>query len=247
MSRLAVWASALVILWAFLAGTVDAEPQGLQQPSDAVTSTGSPMELSDEIRAWARRIAPPMAPPALRLRLLLRALIFAKDGFLEEVEGHTPTALEAFKTRRADCVAFALLFVALSREVDVPTYFVMTRAAERFDERGDLIVAVRHLAVGYGPSERPRLIDFGGKSRPEQGQVEAVSDETAIAIYHSNQGTQRLLSGQALDALPWFERAVELAPELRAARDNLAIARRRLGRVTPGETVASRPPRLSLP
>ena len=236
------WRASLGVCLLVFAIGLEAEPSQDVNTVATPAATAAPLELTLEIQSWAHRVAPPMAPPELRLRLLLRALADEEDGALQEIEGYTGTAIEAFESRRADCVAFAMLFVALSREVGVPTYFVMTRSAERFDDRGDLQVAVRHLAVGYGPVDRLRVIDFGGKSRPKRGLVEIVDDATASAIYHSNQGTQRLLRGQALAALLWLERAVELAPDLQAAQDNLAVAKRRLGRILPGQALVEMTP-----
>lgn len=78
-----------------------------------------------------------------------------------------------------------------------------------------------------------QVIDFGGKSKPGRQRIEVISDDTAVAIYFSNRGTQHLLRGDAISALPWFERAVELAPDLRAVRENLAVVQRRTRRELP--------------
>ncbi len=209
-----------------IAGTTAAETPKAKDPGRlAPAAQPSPTALTAEMKTWARRIAPPTAPTDLRLYLLLNALLVAEEHSLEEISGYTPTVAEAFERRQANCVAFAHLFVALSREVGLATYFVMENEPEGIEDHGDLRVVVRHLAVGHGPPHNMQVLDFAGTGpAPPRRRVEVLSDRAALAIYYSNRGAELLLDGKLDAAIAWLEHAVELDTTLRPTRDNLEVA-----------------------
>lgn len=190
---------------------------------DAVTT--DPMATTPAMRQWAHAAVDATAPPSARLRQLRRAL--RRHG-LESVAGiETPTAAEAFTARRADCVGYALLLVALAREVGVPAGYVLF---ERFPRPGgapgrvgDLRVVEGHLAVGLA-AETARAWDAEGALGAGGRRI---PDAVALAVFHSNRGVLRLLRGDAEEARRWLRRAVALAPDWELGRHHLAIAERR--------------------
>ncbi len=212
-----------LIAVSLLAGTpalADVEPD---KPST------NPFELDHEMAQWAARIAPASLSPLRRLRAISQALLDPRQIGLREVMDFTPTAIEAFRQRRANCVGFASLFVGLAREAEVPAFFVMIEDLGTSQRRGSLLVTEGHLAAAYGPPGRLRIFDFGGESDGDRFRVLPVTDLTAIALYFSNRGVEAMLAGHDSAAVRHLRHATELAPSLAPAWINLGVARRRQG------------------
>lgn len=190
----------------------------------------SPLALTPRMKEWVHRQVPMNMPPELRLRRLAWALVDSPELGITETDLGTVTAEEAFRTRRANCVAFANLAAALARELGLDAYLVLAEDIEDYEGRGDLKIAFGHLAVGFGPPGKRTVLDLAGLSRPSRREVRRVSDSTALAIFYSNRGAEELLASHLEAALPWLRTAVEIAPWLPRAWVNLGVAERRAGR-----------------
>lgn len=214
-----------LILW--LAGLTLA-PGGADFPSPAAVDT--------EMVRWAASRVPASLPAERRLLLLHRALV-QRGGLALGVSGRTATARQAFAQRRANCVAFAHLYVGLARRLGLPVYFLLARATEKQGTRRDLRVLEGHMAVGYGGAGRALAIDADGVRRADFRRFEKIGDAVAEAVFYSNRGVETLLDGSGPQAVVWLERATQKAPELAPLWANLGVARRRAGDL-PGAAVA---------
>lgn len=200
---------------------------GVRGEETAVARQAAPWQTTPEMLAWAERQVPRRLPAPLRLQRLLEALLAPHGLALRETIGHSPTAAEAFAERRADCVGFAQLFVGLARALGLEVYFVIFEHSEGLERRGDLRVLVNHMAAGFGPADAMTVFDFGGRQPAAAGFARRISDATAMAIFFSNRGAERLLAGSSREALTPLRQALELDPSLSAARRNLGVALRR--------------------
>jgi tetratricopeptide (TPR) repeat protein len=177
------------------------------------------------MRAWARRTTLGAGEDLPRIRAIHREL--ASDGprGIREIEAPTPSAVEAFTNRRADCVGFALLLAGLGRGLDIDVGFALATNLEQTDETETLRVLRGHLvAVTAG-----RVFDLGGEAPFDAARHRPISDRTAVAHYHSNRGVQSLTSGRAADAVEWLWSALRFDPSLAAAWTNLGVALRHAG------------------
>lgn len=232
LSLVVVWTASVHVV--FLAGPTGLA-EGNSHQSHEVThapcavTCACAFELAPGMKTWVRRVVPTAAKPEHRVRRLFEMLIRREGLNLKQKAGHTATASEAFDTRRANCAAFAFLFVSLAREVGVPAYFVSTRRDERTTPYRDKQRAQRHMAAAYGPFSNPVVIDFGGFTKGPSGDYVFVSDRTAAAIFCSNRGVEELLDGQIDPALRWLRGSVRLAPRLAVAWLNLGVALRTAG------------------
>jgi tetratricopeptide (TPR) repeat protein len=206
-----------------------------QRPDSNTVPLVNPLELTGRMEAWVRRVAPERASPEIRLRRLLDGLLDPKGLKIEQVQGPTETAAQAFENRRANCAAFAHLVVTLAREVGLQTYFVYTIEAEGYKEEDDFRIAAHHLAAGYGPASKMTVLDFGGLTETQPGQYRIISDRTAAALLHSNRGVEELLNRRIETALTWLEAAILLDPGLDVAWTNLGVGLRRAGHFAAAE------------
>lgn len=176
-------------------------------------------------------------PPATSQRdsarfALLAAALLGDDGLaLEESLQRTPTAVEAFADRQANCLGLAYLTVALGRLADLPMAFVEESAPPALEQRDGVRVAHRHAAAGWRAGRHVWVLDFAGLRRRPADQVVVLTDHQARGLFYANRGAEALLAGDAPSAVVWLEAAVELVPEDWVWR-NLALALVRSGRPT---------------
>ncbi len=222
----------LILGLIFMVSAADASqshPETFQPARLATAEILEPLSVDIEMKHWLRSIMNRRASPERRLEALVEALIHGRGlgelGFPEP----TPTAAEAFRKRQANCVGFALLFVALAREADVPAFFVVVPQRRDGAREDDLRVIEDHLAAGAVVGGRLLLYDFGGRIRRPPPTSRPVSDLTALAIFQSNRGTEMLAAGRLQEAMARLELATRLDPDLAAAWVNLGVARRRTG------------------
>jgi tetratricopeptide (TPR) repeat protein len=203
-------------------------PAAAPEAAGAEVAAVRPLALTQDMRAWvgATLASLPEGAPALeRLRLLQQSLTREELRPIAESTARTPTAAEAFAFRRADCVGFALLLVALARAAGVEARFALTPAFEGSDLAGTLRIRRAHLSAGFAG----RLFDLGGERELQPDRDAEVDDRTALALFYSNRGAQRLAAGWAAESVEWLYRAVRYDPSLSWVWTNLGVALRRSG------------------
>lgn len=149
----------------------------------------------------------------------------------------TATATEVFRTRRANCLAFANLYAGFARTAGIPVRFYMVDEVGGYGREGDFLVTSEHVTVGYpwkGRQDDVLFLTFTVGPEVDFTRARPISDLTAIALYYSNLGAEALRDGgpassRAPDAVSLFETAVALDPELAQVWSNLGVARRRSG------------------
>ena len=189
-----------------------------------------PFLLSEEMKLWAHDVVPRAFAPEDRLRALRDALLDSERMSLEYAWGHTGTAIDVFEERRANCLAFTNLFLAMAREVEVKAFFLAVERLETYRKQGDLVVVSDHVAVGFGDTHTGLLVfDFSEHRNEGYRDVQPLSDLTAIAMFYSNRGAETLQQGRTLDAISWLRTAVVIDPELVPGWVNLGVSLRRGG------------------
>lgn len=252
-ARLPLRASlALAALCAALAGTGCASRGGLQEtlvdhlrlqihergldPDDVEL----PFALTSEMREWARRATDLGGDPEQRLQQLLQQLIHRGDAPLTYQSGHTASAREVWESGRANCLAFTHLFVGMAREVDLPVYYLRVSDLQSFEKDGDLVIASEHITAAYGTANQRRVLDFSDRPVTPYHTVQPISDLTAVALYYSNRGAERIREGRTPEAVAVLDTAVRLDPELSDAWVNYGVALRRSNRAREAETAYRR-------
>jgi tetratricopeptide (TPR) repeat protein len=167
---------------------------------------------------------PGSGDPLSRLRRLYAALTVGPLAVADD-STRTPTASEAFAARRADCVGFALLLVAMAREGGLEPGFAVSSAMEPGGGRPRLLIQRGHLVATLGD----HVFDLGGEQPLDPARHQVVSERTALALFHSNRGAQALAEGRTAMAIERFYDAVRLDPSVAWVWTNLGVALRRAG------------------
>ena len=186
-----------------------------------------PFAVDDEMRAWLGEEIDHHGRFPQRLELLLHALLAPEERGVTYEPGFTGTAAEAFEQRRANCLGFTNLFIALAREIGVPVYFLAVDEVEDFEKERDLVVVSRHVTAGYGPSHELTVLEFSLGPNVDYRSLRKLDDVTAAALYYSNRGAELVRAGEIEEARRMLEVATGLDGELPIAWVNLGVALRR--------------------
>lgn len=215
-------------------GPAAAETRADTLPADPLHA--DPLALTAEMRAFVKSHVPRALRPSQRLSALLDAVFEkAPQGLGIEYGSHqSHTAAETFRRRSGNCISFTNLLVALAREAGLAAYFAEVGDILARDARGEALINNKHMLVELEIENAVIHVDLV----PEAGDYHAVrriSDQRAAAHYFNNLGVERLMDVGAQASLPWFHRALELAPEFPAPWINLGVALRRLERFSDAE------------
>lgn len=137
---------------------------------------------------------------------------------------------EAFRTKRGNCLALSLLFVAMARSIDIDARFQEVEVEPYWRQQNGVVFSQRHINV-VGDLRRERyVLDFyqaqpGQKLRP----MRLMTDKEAFGQFYNNKAAEALAARDERRAFANFQRALNLAPEISWIWSNAAVLYRRLG------------------
>ena len=195
-----------------------------------------PGRLTPEMQAWVHSKVPGDATEAETIRALLFALIEPFELRLTYDASHTGTAAEVWETRKANCLGFTHLFVGLSRELGLRTYYVRWARVQNFRKEGDLVVVSEHVSAGFGTGPQRQVLEFGAVEGLERKLSYPISDLEALARHYANLSAEALQSGDLQSAQSLARIATQLEPTLPEGWVNLGVSRRRSGDLAGAES-----------
>jgi tetratricopeptide (TPR) repeat protein len=239
MSKLASYALLIAVAWSVARSTVAAissdaamwEELELQvadrglNPDEIVI----PARLSDEMKRWVHSKISVGTPPDRAFREVLAALVDPEGLGLVYDPSYTGTAQEVWSSGKANCLGFTHLFVGLTREVGIATYYVKWGWVERYRKEGDLVLVSGHVSAGWGVGSAREVLEFGAVEGMDASRSRRISDINAVARHYANRSAELLRGGMNDEALAAAETAIVLDPDLVDAWVNLGVSRRRSG------------------
>ncbi|MBV8062475.1 MAG: hypothetical protein JOY51_02720 [Nevskia sp.] len=145
----------------------------------------------------------------------------------------TLTAQQAFEQRRANCLSYTLLFVALARDVGIPVDFNDVQIPPIWDlgdNRTSLLYRHLNVRVEMAPPLY-QVVDVSGDEYDPSFTQHQISDEEAEAQYYNNRAMELLLQQRRPESLRYELRALQLAPKAPYLWINLAVVYLRDDRV----------------
>ena len=185
------------------------------------------LALNEETKSWVKAKTAGSRHAGSRLRKLVEGLI--DDGLLnlEYDQNLTHTAAETFMLRRGNCLSFSLLFVALARDAGLDVSFQMVDVPPSFSATGDIVKLNNHINVlvtrirSDTQFHQNHVVDFNTAEYSGNYDARRVSDNYAVALYHSNVGVEEIQAGDYDEAFLYFKRGIELDPEIPGLWTNL--------------------------
>jgi tetratricopeptide (TPR) repeat protein len=189
----------------------------------------NPLALERPLIQEAAQAVGTYGAPEQRLH---RLIAFLNDGTRFQ---YTPnlslTASQAYKARRGDCMAYSNMFIALSRALGLPTYFVHVSEVLSHYEHEGLFFTSSHVAVGYGTGPSALVVDFTKETTDWKLSIyRSIDDATAAALYYNNLAVDAMMAGRLDEAEGLFRFLTEQKPEIEEIYNNLGVLLNRRAR-----------------
>jgi len=200
------------------------------------------LHVSDEMRQFAEKVTLGKGGTKGRTAALAAAL-GSEDGLNLQYDSQaTLTAEEVFKQRRANCLSYTLLFVALAREVDVPAVFNEVDIPPIWDMGDDTTsLLYRHVNARvdlYAPFMQ--IVDISGGEYDPSFDQRVIPDSSALAQFYNNRAVEFRLRQHHAEALAYQLRALSLAPDTAYLWTNLASLYLQIGNAQAARTAIAR-------
>lgn len=211
----------------------DAAPAAAAAPlPDHPPPTADVLAIPPGLRdAFRHAVLDRTGSPAVRLERMSAFLFDPVDGLGMTYDGDaTHTVTESWRTRRANCLGFTLLTVALAREAGLEAH------ANRFDEVLTWRVEQAHLIRsnhvntsiathrGRYTFDVARDLIVTGRHPPV-----AIQDHQLLALYFGNRAMELVIAGQPAAATAFVERSLALDPRSADGLNNAGVAAMRNG------------------
>ncbi|MEM9056760.1 MAG: tetratricopeptide repeat protein [Pseudomonadota bacterium] len=190
------------------------------------------MATTPEMRQFVDDVVPRGGSEDSRIDALIYALRHPGIKRIEYDAGANYNAAEVFRTRRANCLSFAALFISLAREAGFRARFQSVEAGaqwERLDN--DLLLRLQHVnTLVSGAGNKEHIIEFQRDRFNLMMTRKPVTDAFGIGLYYNNVGGDYLFRGELDTARAYLSHALTSDPRLAAAWVNLGVTHRRQGR-----------------
>lgn len=213
-----IWAYAAILAWS------------VAVPA-SVTPAVSPMPRPEQVMA---------VPPELRTQLQqqvidaggsersrlerLTVFLFQKSGLsMEYSPDVTLTVEQAYRTRKANCLTFTLLTVALARESGLQAYGqeLDDIVAWRVDD--NIVYGFNHANAGITIGRSRLTVDVARDLVMARDPPKPISDQRLLALYYNNRAAELLAGASPAAAAPYMAMALQLDPRYAGAWANAGV------------------------
>lgn len=166
-----------------------------------------------------------------RLQALVE-MIFDRHGMdLQYDADATLTVSEIWQERRANCLAFTLMFVALAREAGIQARVQEVGQVVSWyqDQAQGLVYSVGHVNAGVGFAGRFATVDLDRNVLYDRRGPLPISQARALAHFYNNRGAERMASGDLAGARTFFDTALAQDGSFAATWNNLGVLENRTG------------------
>ncbi|WP_423373095.1 tetratricopeptide repeat protein [Stenotrophomonas maltophilia] len=230
----------VVVLAALMAAPLCAQDH---PRTDALPPIGSvpPVEVPSPEQVFA-------IPPAMRAMLqaqvidrsssreqrlqALVEMIFGRQGLdLQYDANATYTVDEVWQQRRANCLAFTLMFVALAREAGIQARVQEVGQVVSWyqDQDAGVVYSVGHVNAGVEIAGRYATVDLDRNVLYDRHGPQPVSRARALAHFYNNRGAERMAEGDLVGARAFFDASVVQDRAFPSVWNNLGVLDNREG------------------
>ncbi|WP_028920278.1 transglutaminase domain-containing protein [Pseudoxanthomonas suwonensis] len=189
------------------------------------------MAVPEELRAEVRkRVVEPGGGSRSRKLDLLAAYVFGDDGLaLDYDNDYTRTVSEVYRDRKANCLSFTLLFVALAREAGLDAQVQEVGEVLAWYQDEGVIYNANHVNVGVRTGAQWQVVDVDTNILAARNRPFGVDDRRAMAHFHNNRGAELMADGDLASAHLALRAALQDDPEFVPAWNNYGVLLLRMG------------------
>ncbi len=180
----------------------------LQEPPAQV------MVLPPELRSRLQReVIAKSTSPRDRFDRLIN-LFHGSNGLdLAYKDDATQTVSQTYANRSANCLSFALIFIALAREAGLDAQPQEIRKTLIWRQDGGILYRVNHINTIVRFNNSLQIVDVVQNAVTPLGEPEPISDRRLLAHYYNNLAMDDLDQRQLEHAQQYMDQALKLDPE----------------------------------
>ena len=186
-----------------------------------------PYQLDSEILAYVTGRVNPSSSDKKKVDQILD-LIFSGVG-LEYSLTPTRDAIETFRARQANCLAFTHLFVGIGRSQNMNPFYVEVEDYQRWSYQDGTVVSRGHIVAGMFVDGNLATYDFLPYRAKAYRDFDTIDDLTAMAHHYNNLAAEALIDGDLVTAERNLQMATRLDPDFDKAANNLGVLYLRRG------------------
>lgn len=214
------WIFSLLLGWAATASEPD-----IPVPTPAQV-LALPAELAARVHADV--IARSRTPEQRMERLV--AFVFEPQGLgMTYAHEGTYTVEQSYATRKANCLGFTLLFVALAREAGLDARPQEIRQTLNWHQDNGTLFLSSHVNTLVRIGAQRFALDVARDTLIARHRPELISDQRLLAHYYNNLAMDQMSQDHIVAAHALMQRALELDPGVAAHWNNAGVLRRHEG------------------
>ncbi|WP_329867367.1 tetratricopeptide repeat protein [Stenotrophomonas hibiscicola] len=164
-----------------------------------------------------------------RLQALVE-MIFGQHGLdLQYDANATYTVSDIWQHRRANCLAFTLLFVTLAREAGIQARVQEVGQVVSWYQDAGVVYSVGHVNAGVDVGGRFGTVDLDRNVLYDRRGPVPVSRARALAHFYNNRGAERLADGDFGGARAFFDASLAQDSGFAPVWNNLGVLAHREG------------------
>ena len=194
----------------------------------------NPMQMSPEMKQFLDTNVDRGLPPMERLRSLVSA-VFQSHELNFSYAPVSRTAIETFTNRNGNCLSFTLLFITMSRYLNLDARFREVEIPPMFNKTGAFVNLSQHLNAAVLIGKQAYAIDVFPGVVPIDIGGQIVSDQRGLAHFLNNKGVDELGKENYELADLYLKKALETDPSTVGVWINLGAARTQVGKLDEAE------------
>ncbi len=205
--------------------------------ASTLSSPGAPLPTPEQVTAVPPELEAQFQEQVMRkggskeerLRLLIDFVLEEPGLNLQYDVGTTRTVAETYRSRKANCLSFTLLFIALAREAGLKAYVQEYEQVLVWYLQDGLVFNSSHVNARIEAGAERQTVDVGRNVLVSRYRPRNISDQRAMSFYYNNRGVELMADGDLPGAGRHLNAAVAMQPEDPAVWSNLGVLQLRLG------------------
>lgn len=161
--------------------------------------------------------------PEQRLHRLVEFVFLPSGLNLQYAPDATLTVAETYTQRRANCLSFTLLFVALARAAGLDARVQEVGQVVTWYQDQGVIYNAGHVNVGLRLDGRTGTLDLDQNVLYDRRGPRTISDQRAFAHFYNNRGAELMAAEDPADARASYQKALQMDPRFAATWNNLGV------------------------
>lgn len=167
--------------------------------------------------------------PTDRIETMVDFVFSAAGMGMRYDESATYTVAQSWEQRRANCIGFTLLFLALSREAGLSARPQEIRQTLIWQQSGTTLYRNSHVNLRLQAGPRRYTVDVARDLVIALDEPIAINDQRLLAHYQNNIAIKQMAQGQIGAALARIEATLRLDPDYAIHWGNAGVIRLRSG------------------